>query len=256
MLEKKAITHFDKDILELLTKMRFKHNRISINGSSTIKSLRFYGDIDMFSQLKTKYTAEELYNGIKNILFKITHSPNYYFLELKVQLKNGEKIRVFPNESFHLSVISENFKKLDFLKIDVAVFSNYRFVEASCIYQVSEQNTNIIKSLKNDIIKYSTEHKYFKMLKRMFSLNNIQGRKTQLTQLFLDFFNSKTGYFFFVLSNLETIQLVHKFYKDHLTEERINVNLKLFKLKPHEKEEIEKKVNKDAKNFFDAISKK
>ena len=176
-MERKPISHFDKEILCLMRLLRFQHNKISINGSSTIRQLNYFADIDMFSPLKKQYDAKELFNGLKNILFKIKHNSRCYFLELKIQLKNGSKIKIFPNgEEIEMTMFEENFSKIDFVKIDLAYFFHFRFIEISCKYQVGTQKLNIIKSLKEDIQKYFLEKKYFKMLKRYFNLFNLSGK--------------------------------------------------------------------------------
>ena len=72
--------------------------------------------------------------------------------------------------------------------------------------------------------------------------------------MLVDFFNSKIGFYYVILSNLETIQLINEYYKDNLTQERINTNLKMFKLKSSqiasEKSELEREVNKAAYKYF------
>ena len=271
MLERKPISHFDKEVLMLMRLLRFKHNTIRINGSSTLRQLHYFADIDMFSQLKKQYDAQELLNGFKNILFKIKHNSKCYFLELKIQLKDGSKIKIFPNgrrrgdepsesrdvtpwsEELELFHFKENLHQIDFVKIDIAYFLHFRFIEVSCIYQVGAVKTNIIQSLQEDISKYFKEKKYFKMLKRYFNLFNLTG-KTEKAKTLLDFFNSKFGFYYVIFSNLEVIELLQEYYNDFLTQERINLNLKMFKIPKNslesEKQEIEKEVNKEAFRFF------
>jgi hypothetical protein len=254
MLERKPISHFDNEVIMLMRLLRFKHNTIRINGSSTLRQLHYFADIDMFSQLKKQYDAQELLNGFKNILFKIKHNSKCYFLELKIQLKDGSKIKIFPNgEELELFHLKENLHQIDFVKIDIAYFLHFRFIEVSCIYQVGAVKTNIIQSLQEDISKYFKEKKYFKMLKRYFNLFNLTG-KTEKAKTLLDFFNSKFGFYYVILSNLEVIELLQEYYNDFLTQERINLNLKMFKIPKNslesEKQEIEKEVNKEAFRFF------
>ena len=254
MVERKPIAHFDKEILGLMSLLRFRHNKIVINGSSTIRQLHYFADIDMFSPLKKSYNAKEIYNGLKNILFKLKHNSKCYFLELKIQLKDGSKIKIFPNgEELELNLLTDNLNKIDFVKIDLAYFLHFRFIEVSCIYQVGAVKTNIIQSLQEDISKYYDEKRYFKMLKRYFNLFNLTGKTDKANKL-IDFFNSKVGFYYVILSNIETIELLEEFYKDHLTKERININLKMLNLKKQnldsEKQEIEKEVNKEAFRFF------
>jgi len=256
-MKRKPVSHFPKDIQTLLSKLRYRNYSITINGSASNVLLKYFGDIDLFSKINAKQTAKEVYDEISDILFKIHHNRNYYFMELKMQFTNDNKIKIFPHEKLKITDIENNFEQLDFIKIDLILFIDSRFVEVSVIYQFSKNTKDFQKSLKEDIEKYLSENNYFKILKRYFSLYSIKQTNKHKLDLLTEFFNSKVGYLYSVYSNLECISALLKEYSDKHTKERIKLNLAElhFNLNNFEegKKDLFKEINSEAKNFYNAI---
>lgn len=254
---KRFISHYDRDIQTLITKLRFKKNPINVNGSASNILLKYFGDIDLFSKIKDITDAKSIYNELSDILFKIKHNRNYYFMELKLQLTDGSKVRVYPRERLKLSDIQDNLNKLDYIKIDMILYIDYKFVEVSVIYQFSQKIKNFEESLKEDIKKYLSENNYFKILKRYFSLYLIRQTNADKLETLIEFFNSKVGYLYSIFSNLDCIsELLHE-YKDTHTKERIKINLASLHLNLNNfetaKQELFNEINSEAKKIYSSI---
>ena len=254
---KKFISHYNKDIQTLITKLRYKNAAIHVNGSASNPSLKYFGDIDLFSKITGEKAAKPIYDEISDILFKIRHHRNYYFMELKIQLTDDSKVRVFPGEKLKLSDIQDSLNKLDFIKLDLVLFVDYRFIEVSSIYQFGNSIKNFQESLKEDIKKYLSENNYFKILKRYFSLYLLKQTHPQKLEKLVEFFNSKVGYLYSIFSNLDCISELLQEYTDAHTKERIKMNLASLHLTLNSfetaKQELYEEINSEAKKVYSSI---
>ena len=82
----------------------------------------------------------------------------------------------------------------------------------------------VIKDLKDDISKHRQEGNYYKVLKRMFSLY-VMDKNMEQVEFLISIFNSELGGLYEKICNLKAIELVHEFYPDEKTKERINKNV-------------------------------
>jgi hypothetical protein len=95
----------------------------------------------------------------------------------------------------------------------------------------------LIKELNKDIILYSKEKNYLKVLKRKFSLFRQKDTKLPLQNKLLEFFNSPVGSMYKSIGDLKTILLLHeqdfrKVSNDDLYkfQQIIKTNLNMFNL--------------------------
>jgi len=139
--------------------------------------------------------------------------------------------------------LEDGFKSPSITKIDVIswIMGN-RFADFSCIYQFEYNNIPINDlqidldiSLKYDIINYLNKEKYFKMAKRLFSLNLLYGNRSQLDKLSI-LFNSSLGKLYQISSDIKTIQFLIEnqenvpldrlhFEQNHFKSRLANVNI-------------------------------
>ena len=94
-----------------------------------------------------------------------------YFKEFKVQLKNGEKFKFFDLPiSINKTITRDD---IDYVKIDYIVFVDNQFTDVSLIYNLNplkKTKEEIIQLIRNDQKEFYDMGKYYKSLKRQFSI--------------------------------------------------------------------------------------
>ena len=246
-------------IHDLLFSLRYKNNPIKLVGSASLKSQTYYGDFDMMSAINKSDDANTIYYEFKKILEKINKDPNLYFIELKIELNDNKKFKYYKDDVLDLQTIKKHLKNISFFKIDLGMWDEYAFHEVSIIYMLfnDKLTTELIeKSIRGEIKEYEKTGLYYKVLKRKFLLykNTVDVKKLkELTKIF----NSEIGLKYKIASNLEIINLVHEYYNDSHTNERIMINLKFlhlehYKIRDLEKEakKLKKEVNEKAHSFL------
>jgi hypothetical protein len=230
ILETKEGYNYSQEISKLFNKLQFKNFPIELKGSSNLKSQHYFSDYDLMSIIDKKISILSAYKEFKKILKNIEDSDNYYFIEMKLETNDGQKKKWFLDDRFDYNSFKKYYKKINFFKIDIILWENNIFTEASCIYfftfDKSEENNEDIeeKSLRDDIDELEKEGKYYKVLKRKFNLYKIKDDKSNLLKL-TKIFNSELGELYRKKSNLEAIKLLYYNYDDKLTNERILLNL-------------------------------
>lgn len=216
----------------VLSKLKYDQNKIYLVGSSSIQQINYFGDYDCITKITEKDTAKQCYEKFMKILKNIFDTDYMYFIELKIQTKDGEKKKLHLNDKFVYGDIKKVYNKLDFIKIDLVIWEKetYEFIETSIIYlKESEEKLDIEKytdDIKADIKGYESEGKFFKTLKRKFLIYKLQDNFKKVKEL-LQVFNSDLGLKYKIISNLEAIQLVEEYYKnDPLLEKRVYANLR------------------------------
>jgi hypothetical protein len=227
-------TKTDFDINDKIRKFRdlfkYKNNKIMLNGSASLKSQYYFSDYDFSTSIdnldhKSFYEFERILNDINNENF-------IYFVELKIQLKNGKKIRCKTIDKFTQKLFNKHSHDVDFIKIDIVSWIDGRFIEMSCIYDIvgDKQKTDLLKSLKDDINELMNKGKYYKVLKRIFNIYKIKSSKTEyknkkILVYLTQFFNSDNGKIYSDIANVEAIKLIFKKYTDPILKQRIKSNL-------------------------------
>jgi hypothetical protein len=258
IVEQKPPSFYDDELKKIIKILTFKKNKVELKGSSSLKSQRYFSDYDLFSVIQKEDYAD-FFNFITQLIEKI-ESKEYgdvFFIELKIQLKNGRKIRFFKDTK-KVSNTKVSTNSLDFIKIDLIVRMDNKFIEISCIYSFTNEvptKEDYIKSLEDDIKVLKKEKNYYKILKRIFSIKKSEGNKSELVTL-TKIFNSELGKEYQLISNLEALQLLLKYYQDEDTIKKIKINLKDLKL-PNNIGKIDdfisqkrKQLNSQAKKFL------
>lgn len=224
---------FDDKLLYIIKELKFKNNRIEIKGTASLASQQYFSDYDLFSNIKGKYTNDQIYREVVKIINKIEKDDQLYFIELKVQNVNGSKTKFrqlpIPKDKFIKSIT-----ELNFIKIDMIARIENKFIEVSIIYSFSpavESKADYVASLKDDIVELDKEHNYYKILKRLFSLYKIHNKKPKLVEL-TKFFNSDIGALYQKNSNLKAIKLLLEKYQDQDTIKKVIFNLEEIKESP------------------------
>ena len=199
-----------------------------------------------------------------DILDKIKNYNNCYFIELKLQKKNGNKKKFNKIDDFNKKDFDKFYKDIDIIKIDLIFFTDYEFIEVSIIYNFSTDITSkeeYIKNINKDITELKDEGNYYKVLKRLFSIYKLNNDKPKLLYL-SKIFNSVLGKQYKKISNLNTILLLLDYYKDDNILKKVEINLKGIK-EPTSIKDIRNnqdkyynKLNEEAKYYYDELTKK
>jgi hypothetical protein len=253
LLTKKQIGDIDKNIRDIMLNLKFKNKPIKLNGSSSLKSTRYFADYD-FSTIIGKLNIND-YEEFNRILEYIKSNNFIYFIELKIQLLNGDKIRCYTIEEFTFDLYKKHFYDVNFIKIDIISYIDYKFIEMSVIYDCGNKTINLIDSIKNDINELMKEGKYYKVLKRLFSLNRLLGIKGdhKLLKQLTDIFNSEYGLLYSNISNVEACKTVKDRYKDKLTKTRIKDNLRYLGVSINNIDKYLTKNNKILNNYAKSL---
>lgn len=163
-------------INDLIKSLKIQNNKIELLGTASLQSQNYYSDFDLYSDISKIKDLSTVYKNL-NRIFNLKDN-NVYFKEFKVQLKNGEKEKYF---SLPIS-INKNIKRddVDYFKIDYVVFLDSQFTDVSLIYNLNplkKSKEEIIELIKSDQKEFYDMGKYFKSLKRYFSILNLQGKK-------------------------------------------------------------------------------
>ena len=229
VLEPKPASNYEDDLKKIIKLLTYKKYKIQLKGSSSLASQRYFSDYDLFSVIP-KSEKEGFYTFLYELICNIEDGKegDIYFIELKMQTKQNKKIRVYPNMKLNKDSYVKVFDKLDFIKIDLICRVDNRFVEVSCIYSFSDSipsQSDYIMSLVEDIKELKKEKKYYKILKRQFNIQKAESNKDELIRL-SRIFNSDLGKEYKIISNLEALQSLLKFYQSPDIIKKVMINLK------------------------------
>ena len=259
VLEQKPPLQYKDELKKLLKLLTYKNHRLELKGSSSLSTQRYFSDYDLFSVFK-KPDQNDFMSFLKGVLKKIEDSDDLWFMELKLQTtgKRPKKIRVYPNQPLKEGDVEKVWDKLDFIKLDLIARIENRFTEVSVIYSFTltpPTKEEYKKSLNDDIAELRKEKKWYKVLKRQFSIFRAEKDKKQLLRL-SKVFNGDLGKEYQLLSNLEALQKVLEFYQEPSLIDKVRVNLKDLHLPPEVKsinkwlKARSKKLNESAKEFL------
>ena len=262
IIDKKDMDDFDKEVQKYLSYFQLPGMQITLKGSAQYKHLHYKSDYDVLISVKKDAPPTKVFNDLKTVLQNIEKDPDTYFIELKLQSKNNEKVRFYHGDVFSYSDFEKAYGDMAFFKVDMVMFVKSKFFEASCVYKLTNDDIltreNIMKNIKEDIEEYKAKGYYYKVLKRWFSIyllyNNIAP-----VEFLVQVFNSELGKVYEKVCNLQAIEVLYQYYKDDRTMEKIEKNLKLLGedlniKRIHAKiNDYLKLINKEAKKIFSGM---
>ena len=187
---------------------------------------------------------------IENILKEMNNDENNYFIEMKIEYNDKNKLKIFEyNDIKNLSI--EDYENVNIIKLDYIVKFDYEFVEVSMIYNFSNTKISkrqLINHYNDDIKELKKDNNYFKVLKRIFSIKRLDfnNNKDDLVKL-TKFFNSNFGKMYKIISNLKTIKILLDNYNNKKIIKQVINNLKIYNI--YNIEEINKYINKYSKIY-------
>lgn len=249
IIEKRYIP---QDLYPYVKVLQYDKSPIKLLGSAGLASQQYYSDYDMLSVVD-EISCKKAYSTISSIIEKAENNPNMYFIEFKLQTKKGRKIREVPED---LSKFCQYFRDIEFIKLDYIVRIQSRFVELSIIYSFSKGEEDFKMSVKKDIKELYDEGKYYKVLKRIFSIVSKEKKSAERDNklvLLTNFFNSEVGKMYQDASNLRAIKLLLENYEDEDTRRKAELNLKDLKLKLSDVSKLERVYNREAKKVLEEL---
>lgn len=249
--QRKGFFDYHETLKEAMNILKFKNEPLNLWGSSNLRALQYFGDYDFMTNILSKYSARESYTEFKRILDESEKSGFLTLIEIKIQLKNGVKIRELVQEDEFI----KNYKKIEFIKFDFIIYIDYIFYELSSLYSYDNKlfdKNNNIKRLNDEIQELKKDNNYYKILKRTFSLANLKNEKLNAQEL-IKFFN-KVGSKYRIISNLEAIEKIYEVSDSKLDLYRIKENLKILGIS---EKDMSNKINilrdsiqKEAEDFY------
>jgi hypothetical protein len=182
---------------------------IELLGTGSQQAQLYPSDIDLFSAVKNvdvdANNPAEMYRHVQAVFDRAEDAGDMFFIEFKLQNIDSSKQKWY-NTDFDEGEFVAAATNVDFLKVDYVVFlrGSNLFTELSSIYSVR----TLVRKIGADFAHYFQEGKVYKsLLKRIYSIYKLQGKKEKLDRLSA-LFNSETGFKYSLSSNLKAIQLL------------------------------------------------
>ncbi len=264
LTKEKTKSEYNEDVKKLISIFTFNNIKPILKGSYGLSNIDYYADYDFWVIIENRnYSVKENYEEFKKILNLILDNMDIYFLEFKTQDLKGNKFKWLPNEYFDF----DNFKKYfsenkEYCKIDVVLWSDNKFIEASVNYWFSFENKTPEKGKKefNESIKeLKKEGNYYKVLKKLYSLEVLKENKKDkiLIDNLITIFNSELGKIYKDINNIDAIEKVKEYYGDEpLTKKRIELNLNEIEYYENYKQlynKNKKYLNEEAKKLYNKL---
>jgi hypothetical protein len=155
-----------------------------------------------------------VFSGLSDVVSRIANDENMYFVEMKIQSNGGKKERIYSGKEYSHSFFGKiPFDDIDFIKVDVVFRKEItnEFFDASCLYGLGKEETGEdadaerLKELEQDFGDLVSEGRYFKGLKRLFSMMRIKNDEPETAIQLVKLFNSETGKLYQITSQLKAI---------------------------------------------------
>jgi hypothetical protein len=231
-----------RDIYEFVPKI----GKPKLLGSASNTNVREITDYDLYCKIK-----QEDLSKIKSVTTE--KMQGRYLVDIKIEAETN-KGKFVKRRTFNLTGL----KTIFFIKLDFVIYTDYTFRELSVIYDLNDPKDNepFEDKIKADIVDYTSEKNYFKVIKRAYSLAKFM-KNAKKSKKLLQFIN-ETGLLGSTLANLKAIQLVkEKYPTDKTVKKLIAINLKSLGIKIKElgimTEKIQKKLNVEAKDFLKTL---
>lgn len=223
----KSLTKTTKSKQDFNDKLQGMFNMLSINGkynivgSANLKGILYASDIDLNEKAKIsgKHPFEKVYDIFVN-KFKVAKSnPNLYITDFKAGLNDkNESIKWSYNQLLEeKQLFIQSIQKKSMIKMDIVFLLNGVYIEITEVYFLQLGNfktyddnlgsKQILNDLKNSYDECIQGGLYFKALKRLSSIQNMQHKNTDTLT---SFFNSESGILYKAYSDLQILLTVIK----------------------------------------------
>jgi hypothetical protein len=204
----------DEAIRKFVAVLKLNNSPVVQLGTSSFKTQQFFSDYDLLSPISNRNLSDDkICSELKRILKSITDMDDIWFIELKIQNKDGSKEKFFPQDVGNLDCarVGKAIKVIDYIKIDAVIFirDTSKLTELSIIYAFQDVPADeiLIKQISEDYKHYKSSGNPYKALKRLFSIYRLEGNKDKMVEL-SSLFNSETGKLYSLSSNLKAVKLL------------------------------------------------
>lgn len=224
-LKQQKEEYLDTKLTDVFHFLSLNSSHSFLIGSSNLRNIKYAVDYDLNQNLKIKDTVKilnKVYHEFLSIFQKAYDDENYFIVDFKCgyindepirwnfeQLRNGHQYIEKKMITFDQCLIMPD----NIIKLDLVYVYNGIFTDINILYQFHivgrkenlqiEKNSNdndMIESLNEDIEELIKEHRYFKALKRMFALSNIEKKPNEKL---LQLFNSDLGMLYKLINSLQ-----------------------------------------------------
>jgi hypothetical protein len=238
-MQTKSNNDFNNNLVDVFNLLSIK-GKYRVIGSSSLKEILYNSDYDLneMDHIKGPDAFTKVYEIFKH-KFKIAKSnKNIYISDFKCGINNDQPIRWSYNDMMtKKQQFIEALKTKSMIKLDIIYLLNGIYVEITEVYflDIGNHTTYENKELDSSTIKTGLiesmneclkEGLYFKALKRLFSLKNINGKKD--TRL-INFFNCQSGILYKANADLNVLMalITNNFRKPPI--DTIKNNLQIIK---------------------------
>jgi hypothetical protein len=204
----------DEEIRKFVNVLKLDNSPVVQLGTSSFKTQQYFSDYDLLSPITNrKLSAEKICAELRRILKSITEMDDIWFVELKIQNKDGSKEKFFPADITPLNCdkVDKAIKTIDYIKIDAVIFirATSKLTELSIIYAFQDVPPDevLIQTISEDYKHYKSIGNIYKSLKRLFSVYRLEGDKENMVKL-SSLFNSEAGKLYSLSSNLKAVKLI------------------------------------------------
>jgi len=228
---------YSKEIMQIVDLLAINKKNINIVGSSAIKSILFPNDYDCYELIKTKQyktIAKKIQNNIKLLMNK----NNIYIGDIKFGEINQSPIRWKITDILKghkdTYLLEDALKDNKMNKIDIVALINGVYKDISVVYEFKDKmdekelKHKIIINLKSDISELYKQKNYYKILKRIFSIEKLNNINAPILNTLIHIFNSDLGILNNVSSDISTLLYLYENIK-HLNQNKINYEIDNFK---------------------------
>ena len=216
VLEKNQIP---QDLVKYVSALRYDNATVFLEGSASLIRNQYSGDLDFSSFIDG---SPKLFEEFSKIQKKTDAIDNMYFIEGKVQLRDGKKLRWYNPKEFTPKMVDKP-SLIDFIKLDYVILMKGIFTELSIIYTIKRSPSDrattdeILNEIKKNYNEYLEDGQYFKAMKRMFTIikiTDLPEANKVLESMLKGLFNTETGKLYQITSALKAIVLFQEHFKD------------------------------------------
>lgn len=204
----------DEAIRKFVAVLKLNNSPVVQLGTSSFKTQQYFSDYDLLSPISNRNLSDaKICSELKRILKSITDMDDIWFIELKIQNKDGSKEKFFPQDAGNLDCarVAKAIKVIDYIKIDAVIYirDTNKLTELSIIYAFQDVPADeiLINTISEDYKHYRSVGNPYKALKRLFSVYRLEGNKDKMVEL-SSLFNSETGKLYSLSSNLKAVKLL------------------------------------------------
>ena len=253
----------DEEIRKFVDVLKLAGNPVVQLGTSSFKTQQFFSDYDLLSPISNrKLSPEKICAELKRILGSLESMDDIWFVELKIQNKDGSKEKFFPKDVSPLDCdrVDKAIKTIDYIKIDAVIFirGTSKLTELSIIYAFQDVPADqiLIKQISEDYKHYRDAGNIYKSLKRLFSVYRLEGDKEKMVKL-SSLFNSEAGKLYSLSSNLKAVKLIlENDVEGKNLGEKVRVNLQDISMTIGKPLRTEKEIDKAIKKLDAEINKR